>query len=55
MCCFKLNKCGLFSDKYNGMVSIKIGIASQYYSISRFMVMKRQILRPRRFLLFLPL
>jgi hypothetical protein len=24
LCCVKLNKCGLFSDKHNGMASVQI-------------------------------
>jgi len=28
LCCVKLNKCSLFSNKQNGMASIKIGIQS---------------------------
>jgi hypothetical protein len=34
--CVRLNKCTLFSDKHRRMASVKMGITSQQYSISRY-------------------
>ena len=33
LCCVRLNKCGLFSNKYNGMCSLKIGVMKYAASV----------------------
>ena len=44
VCCVRLNKCGLFSDKYNGMASIKIAFRSRHFSIMQCKNQKRKVL-----------
>ena len=42
-CCEKLNKCDLLTGKHSGMASINAANTSQYYSISQYKNLQRQI------------
>jgi hypothetical protein len=45
LCCvLEWNKCGLFSNKHNGMASIQIAVISQHYSNNPYKNLQRKIL-----------
>ena len=44
VCCVRLNKCGLVSNKHNGMASIKIAVPSQYFSIIQYKNLNTKVL-----------
>ena len=45
MRCYRLNKCHLIHKKQHGMAAINAANISQYYSISQYEYLRRQVLK----------